>query len=196
MQKLIALVILIGYFSLPLVAQDYSKVEVFGGYQYTHFGSSTSPLATANGFDGNFTYFFNKSVGVEGDFTGAYQKTSVSVTESNGSVIAANVPLHWYSYAGGPVFYFPIGKKIRPFAHALFGGARETTSVSAEGVSASVSLNGFTTLIGGGVDVKLSKRIALRLVQADWVLYRFSAFGVTATSHDTVKIATGVAFCF
>jgi hypothetical protein len=196
MRKILVALVLLACSSLPLMAQDYSKVEIFGGYQYTHFGSSTSPIATANGFDGNFTYFFNKSVGVEGDFTGAYQKTSVEVTESNGSVLAADVPLHWYSYAGGPVFSFPAGNKIRPFAHALFGGVHETTSASAEGATVSVSINGFTTLIGGGVDLKLSKHIALRLVQADWVLYRVSAFGMTATSHDTIKIASGVAFYF
>jgi hypothetical protein len=196
MRKFLVSVVLLGLSSLPLMAQGYSKVEIFGGYQYTHFGSSTSPVATGNGFGGDFTYFINKSVGVEGDFTGAYQKTSTSVTEPNGSVIGVNVPLHWYSYAGGPVFYFPTGKKIRPFAHALFGGARETTSASVAGVSASISINGFTSLIGGGLDLKLSNRMVFRLVQADWVLYRFSAFGVTASSHDTIKVASGVAFCF
>jgi hypothetical protein len=173
------------------MAQDYSKVEIFGGYQYTHVGTDISPVATANGWDANVTYNINKLVGVEGDFTGAYQTVSGSYAGLSG-----NFPGHYYTFAGGPVVSFPAGDKLRPFVHVLFGGARLSTSVSASGITVSGSMNGLATLVGGGLDLKLSKHISLRLIQADWVLERFTLAGASLTSSDNIKIATGVAFCF
>ena len=36
MQKLLVLIVFLGLLSFPLVAQDYPKAEVFGGYQFLH----------------------------------------------------------------------------------------------------------------------------------------------------------------
>jgi hypothetical protein len=191
MRKILVAVALFACSSLPLMAQDYSKVEIFGGYQYTHVASDLSTDATANGWDGNVTYNINKTVGVEGDFNGAYQTVSGAAAGLSGTF-----PFHYYTYAGGPVFAFPAGDKLRPFVHVLFGETHFTTSASASGITVSASVNGFTTLVGGGMDLKLSKHVSLRLVQADWALEHYSLMGVSVTSKGTIKIATGVAFCF
>ena len=41
MQKFLVVGLLLGLLSVPLLAQDYPKAEVFGGYQYLHTGSVT-----------------------------------------------------------------------------------------------------------------------------------------------------------
>ena len=52
MRKFIGLMLLLGLFSLAAVAQEnYSKAEVFGGYQYTRFDGGVN----ANGFNGAIT---------------------------------------------------------------------------------------------------------------------------------------------
>jgi hypothetical protein len=90
------------------------------------------------------------------------------------------------------------GGKVNPFAHALFGGVRLTGSEF--GVSA--SLNGFTMMFGGGVDAKIAPRIAVRLIQADWVYYHFGSRTIAGleipsfTQSNNVRISTGIVFRF
>lgn len=192
MQKLLVLVVLLG-FSLPMVAQDYSKVDVFGGYQYSHLASSISPVAGANGWDGSLTFNITPEIGITGDFNGAYQTVSGSYIGVSG-----NFPGHYYSFAGGPVFSFNSRGMVKPFVHVLFGGARVSSSATASGVTVTASSTGFTTLFGGGVDLRLTKHVALRLVQGDWVYYHFGSIGsLTSTSSSgNFKIASGIVISF
>ncbi len=61
MRKFIGLMLLLGLFSLAAVAQEnYSKAEVFGGYQYTRFDGGVN----ANGFNGALTGNLNHWFGV------------------------------------------------------------------------------------------------------------------------------------
>src|SRR5207253_4476011 len=73
MRKFIGLLLLLGLFSLAAVAQEnYSKAEVFGGYQYTRFDGGVN----ANGFNGAITGNLNHWFGVAADFSGAYKNVS------------------------------------------------------------------------------------------------------------------------
>jgi len=199
MRQVMLAVLVIGLLSLPLMAEDNSKVEVFGGYQYLRLndvggcGSSNGcPNINANGWDAAATAYFNRFLGVTGDFSGTYNTQSVSVEG-----ITASIPLHFYTFAGGPVVAFREGK-INPFVHALFGGVHVSASASAEGASASVSQTGFLTAVGGGVDVKLNRVIAVRLVDGDWVYYHFSGIfgGPSYSSNGNIRIATGIVLKF
>jgi hypothetical protein len=156
------------------MAADYPKAEVFGGYQYLHLGGS-NPTVNMNGWDASLTGNFNKYFGVTGDFSGSYKTIS-------------GVDVKVYSYTGGPVFSLNHEGTINPFVHALFGGAHASVALSGVG---SGSENGFTMLYGGGVDVKMSKLLALR-GQVDWVYYRFS--GVSESNN--VRVATGIVLRF
>lgn len=192
MRKAVVLAILVCLFPFLVLAQETPKVEVFGGYQYLHTGDLSSGGQTLsdssqnwNGWDANATYYFNRNIGVQGDFSGSYATIS-------------NVSTHVYTYSGGPVVALNAGGKVNPFVHALFGGVRLSGSQS--GVSA--SFNGFTTIVGGGVDVKVAPRIAFRLIQADWVYLHFGSTSIAGTSipsfsgSKNVRIATGIVFRF
>jgi hypothetical protein len=200
MRKVVLLIALLGVFSLLAVAEDTPKAEVFGGYQYLHTGDLSSSGQTLsnsgqnwNGWDANATYYFNKHLGVQGDFSGSYATIS-NFVGGGGS----NVSTHVYTYSGGPVVAVNAGGKVNPFVHALFGGVRLSGSQS--GVSASFS--GFTTMVGGGVDVKVAPRIAFRLIQADWVYFHFGSSTIAGTpipsfsASKSVRIATGIVFRF
>ncbi len=172
--------------SVRLMAQD-SKVDIFGGYQYLHNGditaNGTSQSGTSQSFNGwNIApaYKFNKFLGAEADLSGGY-----------GSV--SGVSNHIYTYSGGPIVTVGL-PFLQPFGHVLFGGAHLTSSAS--GVS--ISTNGFTLMVGGGVDAKLNRLIALRVAQVDWVYFHFSGYsaaGVNTGSFsgsNNVRISTGI----
>ena len=195
MKKFLVLAIFVSILSLPLMAQD--KVEVFGGYQYLHLNNvggcgSDCPTVNANGWDGSVTGYFNKWIGVTGDFGGAY--------ESNVTINGVSTPISGkvYTYAGGPVLAFRKGP-IHPFVHVLFGGVHLSASVSEDGESASQSQSGFATLVGGGADIKINRIMAVR-GQFDWVYTHFGSSPINGNvaygESGNVRVATGIVFRF
>ncbi|MGD0790268.1 MAG: hypothetical protein ABR920_00740 [Terriglobales bacterium] len=213
MKKFLILLVLVSLLSFPLMAQDYPKAEVFGGYQYMHFndvggcGYSNGfgcPSINFNGWDASVTGYFSKYLGVTGDFSGNYGSFKETFTVS-GTSVTVNFPTHVYSFTGGPVVAYREGK-VNPFAHALFGGAHANVSGSYAGVSASASKNVFTMMFGGGVDVQASKSVAVRLIDVDWVYYHYGSGSGTiltvpysyksGSGSKNVRISTGIVFRF
>jgi len=191
MRKLMLVLVVIGLLSLPLMAEDNSRFEVFGGYEYLHFGNQTINGQTVsnssegfNGWNAAGIFNFSRNFGVEGDFGGAYDTTS-------------GVSTHIYTYTGGPVVSANLGN-IRPFVHALAGGTHVTGSQF--GVSA--SLNGLTVMAGGGVDFKVNRLFALRLIQGDWLYYRFGSTTIdgvavpTISQSNNVRVSSGIVLRF
>lgn len=187
MNKIVLLVVL-GLTSLPLLAQNSPKVDLFAGYQYLIAGGdqSVSPIGgqNFNGWNAAGTYHFDQDFGLEGDFSGSY--TTI-----------AGASAHFFTYTVGPVIFVG-GDKVKPFGHFLFGGAR----ISASQSGLAESWNGYTVMIGGGVDAKVNKVVALRALQVDWVYYNFGAktFSTGTTppfdlAHN-VRISTGVVLRF
>ncbi len=179
MQKFVVLIVFLGLFSLPLMAQ--SRVEVFGGYQYLHLGGSDGVSGQGfNGWDAAVTGYFNKFVGVTGDFSGSYATVQ-------------GVDVHVYSYSGGPVVAFREGP-VNPFVHFLVGG--DSLGASESGVS--VSKNGFTMMFGGGVDVKVAHAISFRVADVDWVYYHVGGVdgGPSSSQSNNVRITSGIVLRF
>ena len=84
------------------------KVELFGGYQFTHL----QPAFNAHGWNASITGNFRHILGITGDFSGAYENHVTA-----------------YTYTAGPVLQarFPI---IQPFVHGLFGGMTRSNGTS------------------------------------------------------------------
>lgn len=178
--------------SVRLMAQD-SKVDIFGGYQYLHNGNVTvdgtsqpGSSQSFNGWDIAPAYKFNHFLGVQADISGGY-------TSGNGTPFTN----HLYTYTGGPIVTVGL-PFLQPFAHGLFGGAHLNTGDS--GVS--VSTNGYTLMVGGGVDAKLNRLLAFRVAQVDWLYYHFSGFSAQSVStpsfsaSNNVRISTGIVVRF
>jgi len=177
MKLLLSLIVVVGLLSFPLMAQDYAKAEIFGGYQYmrlTNIDNSGINI-NGNGWTASLTGNFNKYLGVAGDFGGAYKTIS-------------GVDTKVYTYTGGPVVNLNSEGMVNPFVHALFGGSHFTASASGAG---SGSNNGFTMMYGGGADIKMSKILALR-GQVDWVYFHVSGISLT----NNVRVATGIVLRF
>lgn len=177
MRKFVFVLLLFGLLSIPLMAQDYPKAEIFGGYQYLHLGLPANlPSQNLNGWNASLTGNFNKWFGVTGDFSGEYKTIS-------------RVDFRVYTYTFGPTIAYHEGP-INPFVHALFGGVHVTGS-SSDFVS-SASANGFAMYFGGGVDARVAPHIAVRLGQVDLLYYHIQGESQT----NSVRFSTGVVFRF
>lgn len=136
--------------------------EVFAGYQYSHL----DPSFDASGFNGSVTGNFAHFLGVTADVSGVY---------SNGT--------KFYTYTFGPEVHAPL-PLVKPFAHALFGGA---TIDNGGGSNA----NGFAMYVGGGLDMGHGL-IGWRIIQADWLHTRFNGFN----DNKNTRISTGLLLRF
>jgi hypothetical protein len=200
MQKFVVLIVFLGLLSLPLMAQDNPKVEVFGGWQYLHLGNVYGTSQNVpEGFDGSVTANLNKHFGVTGDFSGSFKSITGQIETGNG-LGSGTVHDHIFTYAGGPVISMDAGGKINPFAHFLVGGFHNSLSGSGCLVSdptqcgsiPTTSTNGMVMMVGGGLDVKASQHVAIRLGQFDWVYYHSNGVG----ESKNFRYSAGVVFRF
>lgn len=155
------LVCLVALILSAAVAHAAPKAELFGGYQYTHFDGGTSK----NGWNAALTGNLNRWFGVTADFSDVYGSGVSFQTYTFGPEISAHLPI------------------VKPFAHALFGGARAS--------AAGVSTNGFDMMFGGGVDAGQGL-LAWRVAQFDWMTTRFSGI----TDRKNVRVSTGLVLRF
>jgi opacity protein-like surface antigen len=179
-------------FSFAASAQEENpKAEVFGGYSYVRV-SDQGFSANFNGGSGSLSYNPNAWLGIVGDFGGYHWSESGA---------DANV----ITYLFGPKFAFRSGRWT-PFVQTLFGGARISGSATSLEVAARVrpqgitpggvsgSENAFAMAIGGGLDVNATPHIGIRLIQAEYVLTKFSD-GVNDRQNNA-RISAGVVFRF
>ena len=188
------LAVLLVLFVVPSLAQDSHNVDLFGGFQYMHAGSFDGEGDSANtyGWNGSAAFHWSRYLGVAADFSGNYRSENV---QSLGLTGRANV--HIYTYTFGPVVSWNSFGRVSPFVHALFGVAhlRPTGCVIFSGSPdecGSGSASGFAAMVGGGVDVRYSRRLLYRLVQFDRVRLP-SEFGGT---NNNVRALTGLVFRF
>lgn len=160
------------------------------------FGStSTSTTGTnrshnLNGFEGSAVYNFSKYFGAKVDFSGNFgsdtnhELPGGAYRSSNGFTILVipnqggiNARQRDYKFMGGLQFKNNLKEaKVKPFAHALFGTARQTTEfpdlgqqrINLIGGSNKIKGSNFTMALGGGLDIKISKHIDIRVVQFDY----------------------------
>jgi len=188
MRKVLPAVSLLLLIPLAAMAQDaYPRAEVFGGYSY--FRANPDKL-NLNGWEasvaGNITNWF----GVEGDFSGHYGSPKIFGFD----VPFVDVSSH--TFMAGPRLTYR-SEKVTPFAHFLIGAARASTSTNIEGFGVSTSDTALATVVGGGIDINLNDTIAIRAVQADYVMTRFKpgpqiAFSGLDNHQNNFRFAAGI----
>jgi hypothetical protein len=130
----------------PALAQEsYPRIEIFGGGSYLPSDSMDFPRKNSFGFQTSLSGNVNRWFGVLGDFGGQY---------SNGSTV--------YEYLVGPRFTKRT-ERINVFVHALVGGAHGRTT------QRGFSDKGLTLGGGGGFDIRVTRRIAIRPFQLDYI---------------------------
>jgi hypothetical protein len=117
---------------------------------------------------------------ISADFSGQFRHTDLRWEPSNEEVRLEEVQFLW-----GPEFTFRTSPKVTPFMHALFGVAGRhyyTPAGSRQYPRDVVAVDfGFASAFGGGADIAISQRWAIRVVQLDYVW--------THLSHDDPEVS-------
>jgi hypothetical protein len=156
------------------------KVELFVGYQWLNPGGSVPVAAGSSttmnmpsltkGFTTSVSYNFNRFFSLEGNYGGSSDSSTNSIN----------------TVTGGPKLTYR-GDGVNFFAHALVGFGRiKTDALTPE--------NGFTAIIGGGMDLKLWKPISLRVFEADFQYSQVTFPGNLNEDFDGAVLRTGLVF--
>src|SRR6516162_9511955 len=204
MKKLMIVFALVLITGLSAVAQEVPKVDIFLGYSMFRANSDQGIDAfTMNGGMGTLGWNFNNHFAAEFEF-GGY---------STGHINGRNIDTTNLTYLFGPRFSVNRKSKVDPYVHFLFGGDRLTYSGTPSAVVCNPTSANCTTYlansqanfamaIGGGLDIKLTKRFELRPVQLDYLLTRFETINVanpTVTSNhnqNNLRYSAGLVFNF
>ena len=183
-------------------AQDSPKVEATGDYSYFRLNPGLPSVWNSqnlNGGGGQVALYLKPWLAVAADLQGYASFTQCPKSSSEFSGCASG---NLFTYTFGPQIKYRAGK-LEPFAEVLLGGAHTNFYANAcnkntgECGNRSPSNNAFAIAIGGGVDIAVSSKIAIRLVDADYELTRFgNNFTGGNNSQSNFRFQTGVQFRF
>ncbi len=184
MIKFLQIILLIGVSTVFTNAQnsdDYNKNEFFAGYARQVVDDTLfEPL---NGFEVSYTRNVSRYFGLKADLSGTFASRTRTTNDTNpigGSfTITAKDSSSIYNFLGGVQIKDNASKRrLKPFAHALVGAGRVhvEASVSCSGdclqigdiEEISTSRTGFSAAFGGGLDIRLNKKLDLRVIQLDY----------------------------
>ena len=150
------------FITAPIQAQQsYPRVEIAGGY---------SPLVVdrarrnmPKGWTADVAVNLHRNFGIETNIAGHYAHLTVPRADES-----------YYLFQGGPRVAFRL-ERLTPWGHALFGVSQSRVA------GAGVLKTTFAGTFGGGLDVNVHKRVALRVVQADYIRMQINdlSFGGT-----------------
>jgi opacity protein-like surface antigen len=188
LRVVVCLLAFISFYGVAAHAQEGSKVDVFAGYSYVRDNPSTPGASgfSLNGGTASVSYHVNGWLSGVADFGGYH----------NGNILGTNIDGTLSTYLFGPRVSYRRYGKITPFAQVLFGVAHASGSLSGSTATIVSSDNAFAMTVGGGVDYKLSHRFAIRPLQVEYLLTRFSETGNGSQSQNNLRVSTGVVFHF
>jgi hypothetical protein len=195
MRKLLVTTFLIACSASVLMGQttaEQPKNKFFAGYSFHSADINTLTIDPRrrgqNGVNLEYTRNVTKHIGLTADASAHFHRDSRSA--SGGTFTSKR---DQYFLLGGLQFSAGEGKGVRPFAHALFGASLFRGFTSDIRPSGNVytfdDATSFAMAFGGGLDIRISKRIDLRLIQAD---YTPTFFG--SGRQNNVRLSVGIIF--
>ena len=170
-------------------SDDYKRFEFFGGYSHnridTGIGDDDPSLRDIideregfNGFNTSITGNVSRYVGLKFDLAGHYKSRSFPFANIENAV---DVDSRVYNFLGGvQVKNNSSEATFKPFAHALAGAAHARNRVEINNLLCiAISPNpcppnftetetGFAAAFGGGLDIRASNRVDIRVFQIDY----------------------------
>jgi hypothetical protein len=178
------------------------RVEWFMGYTYLRAVPQLAEgnrLVYLNGGSTSLALNFNRYFGIVGDF-GGFNDTRLLLTGGSASANDQIDKGTVFTYMGGPRLSFRKYDRVTPFVQVLAGGVH-ASEITLSGCTGNCTLlpsaNAFALTAGGGLDIRIHHRIALRLIQAEYLMTRFNDLntGSSATQND-MRLSTGLVFRF
>ena len=208
-------------FALVASATDFPKDETFLGFTYVRanqFSQNTGLGKAIGGFSmyggsGQFIYNFNRWFGGVADI-GAVNKPNVGIINAQNTTA---------SYLFGPRISYRKHSRFIPYGQILFGAATRFVSTQVNAVTdpdtpilpvvqplglfpgpdaevtarLSTVQTHFAMAVGGGLDIRVSKRFTFRPVAVDYVLTRFPSLSMGNTqTQNSIRATSGIVFTF
>jgi opacity protein-like surface antigen len=186
MNKSISLVfaaVLLSAGALSAQEESIPQFEVGLTYSGVHLNAAnTNGQRTGNGGSGSFEYNINRYLGVVADI-GGYANTKTGIDDKE------------LTYMFGPRLNLR-HKRFTPYVQTLFGGGYAWSGPSNN------NQNAFAFAIGGGLDCSLTKHIAIKPVQVEYLRTDFDSarLGDSTSSfgghQNGVRYSAGIVFRF
>lgn len=206
--------VVISTIALSAQSDETKRAEFFAGYSFggAEVDFSQGNLATRpyrgrtghDGFNGSVVVNVSRYIGIKGDVSGTYESGRFSFQVPSGiqsnptTTFSFNAKASLYNFLGGLQIKDNASKRrLAPFAHALVGAGHRRNTIQGGGFACitiircpgSTKETGFAGAFGGGLDVRLGKRVALRVFQIDYNPIKFNA----GTNHN-FRFSTGLVF--
>jgi len=179
---LTAVVILVALYSTPLLAQSTASLDIAATYNATRGGSDPNANFWMQGGSIELQAHLYRGVGVVAEVAGAH----VANINSSG------VNLDMVTVTFGPRFNWslPAHGRYEFFGQVLAGEANGFHSVFPTPNMATDSSNSLALKLGGGLNIALSRRIALRAIEANWLRTQFP--NATTNVQNNLSLGAGV----
>jgi hypothetical protein len=167
-------------------AQIPTSGNIFFGYSFENASSTALVNATRpslHGWDGSLEGKLAPFIGLVTDISGHYGTQAFTEPGPGGGGINFYVTAHEYEALFGPRVSVPVGK-FTPFGEFFVGVGHISAG------SLSLSNTSWATALGGGLDYRLVRLVAVR-VEGDYVRTNFFS-----TSQNDIRISTGIVFRF
>lgn len=193
MRRLLSITSVVLFLAVMSPPKAYSQVELFGGYSHLQLGGTPPNIgSSSNGWAGGAYLHLLGPLGFEGDFSNHYG-VSPHVPPNGATYYVPG-----FAQLYGPRFTLSL-PRIHPYVHALFGNVHGVARVPIPDVPCTPQgCPAFTShetalafAFGGGLNVKATRHIWLRLVQVDYLRAQFTRNG----QNDT-RISAGLIFRF
>ena len=177
--------VLLPCLSPTLRAQD---VGFFGGYSYVRTTGVSSQEIGLHGWGAAASANLGPW-GVVADFSNHYGANASDFAPIGSSG-------HGFTYLFGPRYSFRTIPRVTPFVHALFGGVRGVKVLpgplatlcpvfpNCQGFLTQPE-TAFATALGGGIDVKATDHVWIRLAQVDYLRENFSNGALNSPRFST-----------
>jgi hypothetical protein len=202
MKRLMVISTFILLWPLAGFAQDLPKNEIAG--TFTEFRESQiDKTRYSPGFDISYVRNLKSWFAAEAEYNGSFEtdvRRFVAAGVSGPAIYEDRTNVGDHLLLFGPRFTYRKMSKVNLFAHAL-NGLRITTSDETFPVGTFPNVTNTTVhskrtayaiAAGGGVDVNITKKLAIRAVQADYIHTSHPLL----FDHSDLRLSTGVVFRF
>lgn len=194
MRKLCILFSFLLFLTVVTAPKAFGQIELFGGYSHLELSNAPSNIgSSSNGWaDGAYLHLLGP-LGFEADFSNHYG-LSPTLPPDNSTYYVPQLTVLY-----GPRFTLRL-PRIHPYVHALFGTvhgvAQKILFCSGTGrliacESALATDNAAALAFGGGLDVKATRHVWLRLIQVNYLRAQFSQ-----NAQNDTTISAGLVFRF